>query len=54
LFGDIRAAKLVVEEGVTFVGRSEVNPNKVSPVPQPQMRPGETAKPPEQAIPARK
>jgi cytoskeletal protein CcmA (bactofilin family) len=31
LFGDIRAAKLVIEEGVTFVGKSEVNPNKVSP-----------------------
>ena len=33
LFGDIRAAKLVIEEGVTFVGKSEVNPNKVAPVP---------------------
>jgi cytoskeletal protein CcmA (bactofilin family) len=33
LFGDIRAAKLVIEEGVTFVGKSEVNPNKVSPTP---------------------
>jgi cytoskeletal protein CcmA (bactofilin family) len=31
LFGDVRAAKLVIEEGVTFVGKSEVNPNKVSP-----------------------
>ena len=31
LFGDIRAAKLVIEEGVTFVGKSEVNPNKLSP-----------------------
>src|SRR5436190_15685774 len=29
LFGDIRAAKLSVEEGVTFVGKTEVNPNKV-------------------------
>ncbi len=35
LFGDVRAAKLIVEEGVTFVGRSEVNPNKVSPTPTP-------------------
>lgn len=35
LFGDIKAAKLVIEEGVTFVGRSEVNPNKVSPTPAP-------------------
>ena len=39
LFGDIRAAKLVVEEGVTFVGKTEVNPNKVSPTP-PAPRPG--------------
>jgi len=31
LFGDVRAAKLVMEEGVTFVGKTEVNPNKVSP-----------------------
>ena len=31
LFGDIRASKLVIEEGVTFVGKSEINPNKVSP-----------------------
>jgi cytoskeletal protein CcmA (bactofilin family) len=31
LFGDIRASKLVVEEGVTFVGKTEVNPNKVTP-----------------------
>src|SRR4249920_650630 len=28
LFGDIRASKLSVEEGVTFVGKTEVNPNK--------------------------
>jgi len=54
LFGDIRAAKLVVEEGVTFVGKSEVNPNKAAPAPQPQIRPIETAKPSEPAIPARK
>jgi cytoskeletal protein CcmA (bactofilin family) len=31
LFGDIRAAKLVIEEGVTFVGKTEVNPNKLTP-----------------------
>jgi cytoskeletal protein CcmA (bactofilin family) len=31
LFGDIRTPKLVIEEGVTFVGKSEVNPNKVAP-----------------------
>jgi cytoskeletal protein CcmA (bactofilin family) len=35
LFGDIRATKLVIEEGVTFVGKTEVNPNKVSPTVQP-------------------
>lgn len=31
LFGDIKAAKLVIEEGITFVGKTEVNPNKVAP-----------------------
>lgn len=36
LFGDIRSAKLVIEEGVTFVGKTEVNPNKVSPTPPPR------------------
>src|SRR3954470_4596587 len=35
LFGDIRSPKLVIEEGVTFVGKSEVNPNKVAPTPPP-------------------
>ena len=35
LFGDVRASKLVMEEGVTFVGKSEVNPNKVSPTAAP-------------------
>ena len=45
LFGDIRATKLVVEEGVTFVGKTEVNPNKLSPAPPPA-RPGEVAKAP--------
>jgi cytoskeletal protein CcmA (bactofilin family) len=43
LFGDIRAARLVMEEGVTFVGQTEVNPNKVSPI---APRAGEPAKPP--------
>jgi cytoskeletal protein CcmA (bactofilin family) len=42
MFGDIRAARLVMEEGVTFVGQTEVNPNKVSPA---APRPGEPAKP---------
>jgi cytoskeletal protein CcmA (bactofilin family) len=35
LFGDIRASKLVIEEGATFVGKCEVNPNKVFPAPLP-------------------
>jgi cytoskeletal protein CcmA (bactofilin family) len=46
LFGDIRASKLAVEEGVTFVGKTEVNPNKVSPVP-PLPRTTEAPKTPE-------
>ena len=50
LFGDIRAAKLVVEEGVTFVGKTEVNPNKVSPTAAPS-HPGEAPKIPEPAKP---
>jgi cytoskeletal protein CcmA (bactofilin family) len=33
LFGDIRAARLVMEDGVTFVGQTEVNPNKSAPTP---------------------
>src|SRR5580765_8319363 len=35
LFGDVRSSKLVIEEGVTFVGKTEVNPNKVSPTAPP-------------------
>src|SRR6266513_5116847 len=35
LLGDIRATKLVIEEGVTFVGKTEVNPNKVTPTAPP-------------------
>ncbi len=46
LFGDIRAAKLVMEEGVTFVGKVEINPNKVIPTAAPPPpRPGELGKP---------
>jgi len=52
LFGDIRASKLAIEEGVTFVGKTEVNPNKVSPTP-PLPRPGEPPKAPEPAKAAR-
>ena len=36
LFGDIKSAKLVIEEGVTYVGKTEVNPNKVAPTPPPR------------------
>src|SRR5215475_12820710 len=47
LFGDIRASKLSVEEGVTFVGKAEVNPNKVSPtaMPRPDASKGPELKP---------
>ena len=31
VFGDVKASRLSVEEGVTMVGRTEVNPNKVAP-----------------------
>lgn len=54
LFGDVRSAKLIIEEGVTFVGKSEVNPNKVAPAPAPQIRPVEGVRPPEPALAARK
>jgi len=46
VFGDIRATKLAIEEGVTFVGKTEVNPNKVSPT-APTPRPAEPLKTPE-------
>jgi cytoskeletal protein CcmA (bactofilin family) len=36
LFGDIRSTKLTIEEGVTFVGKTEVNPNKVAPTTPPR------------------
>src|ERR1039457_3322618 len=44
LFGDIRSPKLVIEEGVPFVSKREVNPNKVSPTAPPLPSGGETAK----------
>ena len=47
LFGDIRAPKLAMEEGVTFVGKTEVNPNKVTPTAPPPARTGEPARSPE-------
>jgi cytoskeletal protein CcmA (bactofilin family) len=35
LFGDISGPKLTIEEGVTFVGKIDVNPNKLAPKPAP-------------------
>lgn len=46
LFGDVRASKLVIEEGVTFVGKTEVNPNKVTPTSPPSPRPNDVPKSP--------
>jgi cytoskeletal protein CcmA (bactofilin family) len=47
LFGDVRASKLVIEEGVTFVGKTEVNPNKVTPTSPPSSpRPNDVPKSP--------
>jgi cytoskeletal protein CcmA (bactofilin family) len=40
LFGDIKASKLAIEEGVTFVGKTEVNPNKATPSAPPAPRLG--------------
>ena len=51
LFGDIRAPKLVIEEGVTFVGKSEVNPNKVSPARRRCRAPGKPPRPPKPRSP---
>ena len=50
LFGDIRTAKLVIEEGVTFVGKSEVNPNKIAPL---APAPGRTLEPAKQVVPGK-
>jgi cytoskeletal protein CcmA (bactofilin family) len=47
LFGDIRAAKLAIEEGVTFVGKTEVNPNKVAPTAAPPARGADSVMVPE-------
>lgn len=34
LIGDLKAARLVIEEGATFVGKSEVTPNKIAMKPE--------------------
>ncbi len=44
LHGDLKAARLVIEEGATFVGKSEVTPNKVT-----QMKPEVVRQPDQQA-----
>jgi cytoskeletal protein CcmA (bactofilin family) len=54
LFGDIRSPKLVIEEGVTFVGKTEVNPNKVAPMAAPAPRGIEPAKNNEPVMAGRK
>ncbi len=36
LIGDLKAARLIIEEGATFVGKSEVTPNKVN-MPKPEV-----------------
>jgi cytoskeletal protein CcmA (bactofilin family) len=43
LHGDLKAARLVIEEGATFVGKSEVTPNKVT-----QMKPEVVRQQPDQ------
>ena len=30
LYGDLKATRLVIEDGATFIGKSEVTPNKVA------------------------
>lgn len=46
MFGDIKASKLTIEEGVTYVGKTEVNPNKVSPSAPPPRPTGPQSQPP--------
>ncbi len=37
LHGDLKASRLVIEEGATFVGKSEVTPNKTVSMKQPEI-----------------
>ena len=46
LNGDIKAKRLTVEDGVTFIGRSEVNPAGGSAASKPASIPTDTDKPP--------
>ena len=45
-FGDIRTSKLAMEDGVTFVGKTEISPKKVAPASAPPLLPasGKTRK----------
>ncbi len=53
LQGDLKAARLVIEEGATFVGKSEVTPNKIA-MKQPEApRPQGQGEPQKQAVGAR-
>jgi cytoskeletal protein CcmA (bactofilin family) len=45
LVGDIKAAKLVIEEGVSFAGRAEINPGKPSQAAAPAASGGRTTEP---------
>ena len=44
LHGDLKATRLVIEEGATFIGKSEVSPNKVTAMKPEGARPSEPAK----------
>ena len=44
LFGDLKATRLVIEDGATFVGKSEVTPNKVA-MKQPEIVRGGAVRP---------
>lgn len=44
LIGDLKAARLVIEEGATFVGKSEVSPNRGAVKPAEPARPAEPNK----------
>lgn len=46
LHGDLKAARLVIEDGATFVGKSEVTPNRIA------MKAPEIVRAPEPARPA--
>ena len=44
LYGDLKATRLVIEDGATFVGKSEVTPNKVA-MKQPEIVRGGAVRP---------